>query len=143
MLRLRLAFVSLLIAAAAWSQQGRGTILGTVTDSSGAAMPNVKLVITHTGTNLDYPTTTGGEGYYTLPNLPVGEYRITASAPGMKTITRTGVTLEVDQKAQVDFQLAPGAVSESVEVVAEAPLVDTSTDSETAPGARWKSTCAF
>ena len=119
MLRLRLALVCLITAVSAWSQQGRGTILGTVTDSSGASMPNAKIVITHTATSLEYSTTNGMEGYYTVPNLPVGEYRIAASSPGMKPVTGPGVTLEVDQKAQIDFQLAPGAVSESIEVMAE------------------------
>src|SRR5215831_12936996 len=127
MLSARLVFVCLVAGTFAMGQQGRGTILGTVTDSSAASIQNARVVVTNIGTNLDYPTTTSSEGYYTVPNLPVGEYRITVSAPGMKSVTRSGVTLEVDQKAQVDFQLAPGAVSESVQVVAEVPLVDTAT----------------
>src|SRR6185312_4582671 len=99
MLRARLALVCLVTSAIAVAQQGRGTIAGSITDATGASVPNAKLVVTNTGTNLDFTTPSGAEGYYTIPNLPVGEYRIAASAAGMKSVTRTGVTLEVDQKA--------------------------------------------
>ena len=80
MLSARLVFVCLVAGTFAMGQQGRGTILGTVTDSSAASIQNARVVVTNIGTNLDYPTTTSSEGYYTVPNLPVGEYRITVSA---------------------------------------------------------------
>jgi hypothetical protein len=127
MLRLHLAIAFLAVCSVAHAQQGRGAILGSVTDSSGAAMPNVKVTVTHTSTNLDYNTLTTAEGYYTIPNLPVGDYRVTASAPGMKSVSRSGVQLEVDQKAQVDLQMAPGAVTESIEVTGAALMLDTTT----------------
>ena len=90
-------------------EQGRGTILGTVTDSSGAAMPNVRWSSPTRGRIWTHPTTTGGEGYYTLPNLPVGEYRI-AAPPRNETGHANGRdALEVDQKAQVDIQALSAA----------------------------------
>jgi outer membrane receptor protein involved in Fe transport len=127
MFSIRLAIVCLITGSLALGQQGRGTIVGTVTDTTGASVPNAKITVTSVSTNLEYPTTTSTEGYYTVPNLLVGEYRVTAAYEGMKTVVRGNVILEVDQRAQVDFQLAPGAITESVEVLAQAPLVDTST----------------
>src|SRR6476620_3539139 len=110
MLRLHLAIAFLAVCSVAHAQQGRGAVLGSVTDSSGAAMPNVKVTGTHTSTNLDYNTLTTAEGDYMIPKLPVGRHRVTASAPGMKSVSRSGVQLEGDQKAHVDLQMAPGAV---------------------------------
>ncbi len=126
MLKIALAlllFCSLPLAA----QQGRGTILGTVTDSSGAAVPSAKVTITNTGTNFTFQAECSQEGFYTTPAIPVGAYTIAAEGAGFKKTVRTGITLQVDQHAQVNLLLEIGAVSESVEVSGQAELVDTST----------------
>ncbi|MEK7405252.1 MAG: carboxypeptidase-like regulatory domain-containing protein [Acidobacteriota bacterium] len=119
--------ISLLVLtlASALGQQSRGTILGTVMDSSGAAAPGAVMVITNVGTNATFRTESGAEGFYTAPGLPVGKYSVTAELAGFKKAVRAGVTLEVDQRARVDFTLELGAVTESVEVVGATPLVDT------------------
>jgi len=123
---LTFTFISLLTATVIYGQQGRGTILGTVTDSTGAAVAGAEVKITNVGTNLDYTAVTNGEGFYTVPNLPVGSYSVSVAREGFKKGIRSGLTLEVDQKAQVNLTLEAGALSESLEVVAQVPLVDTS-----------------
>src|ERR1035437_6145376 len=107
------------------AQQGRGTILGTVTDSSGAAVPGAAVVMLNIGTNIVLHSKTNGEGFYTMPGVSVGEYSVSVEHIGFKKSVRTSIALQVDQKAQVDLVLQVGAVSEAVEVTAEIPLVDT------------------
>jgi hypothetical protein len=127
-LRPRLGFLAiLLLASAALAQQGRGTLLGTVTDTAGAVVPGATVTITNTGTNLSYTTVTNESGFYTAPNLPVGAYSVGVTKEGFKKGLRTNLTLEVDQKAQVDLSLETGQVSETVEVTTQASLVDTTT----------------
>jgi outer membrane receptor protein involved in Fe transport len=121
-LALTISALALLLPA----QQGRGTISGTVTDTQGALAPGVKIEIRHVETNTVFTTTTNDAGFYTAPGLAVGEYQVTATAPGFKKAVRSGITLEVDQKAVVNFTLEVGELSESVQVVGEAPLVDIS-----------------
>ncbi len=111
--------------SAVFAQQGRGTILGTVTDPSGAAIPGAQVTVTNTATNLTFNAITNDDGFFTVPNLIVGSYSITISKEGFKKSVRGGVTLEVDQKADINAQLEAGAVSETVEVTSQAPLVDT------------------
>lgn len=109
------------------AQQGRGTILGTVSDSSGAAVPGAKVVVTNTGTNFSFEAETSQEGFYTTPAIPVGAYSVAVESKGFKKSVRTGVELRVDDHAQVNFTLEVGSLIESVEVNAQAELVDTST----------------
>ena len=105
------------------AQQG---ILGNVTDGSGAAVPGASIRIINTGTNAAFSTTTNAEGFYTAPTLAVGSYSVTAERQGFKKSVRNGITLQVDQRAEVNFRLDIGETSESIEVTGEAPLVDTS-----------------
>jgi hypothetical protein len=115
----------LTMSSSVLGQQGRGTILGTVVDSSGQVVAGATITITNTGTNLDFTAVTNDEGFYTVPNLPVGGYMVAASKQGFKKGVRSGITLEVDQKAQVDVTLEAGSITETLTVVAQAPLVDT------------------
>ncbi len=122
-----LPFLALfLVTAAALAQLGSGTISGTVTDPAGALVSGAAIEIRNTGTNAVFRTTSNAQGFYTAPGLPVGNYAVTASMQGFKRLVRSGITLQVDQKAVVDFTLELGAVAESIEVVGEAALVDTS-----------------
>jgi len=109
------------------AQQGRGTILGTVTDATGAAVPGASVGITNIGTNAVFTTSTNAEGFYTSPALAIGNYTVAAEKGGFKKAVRSGINLAVDQRANVNLRLEIGAVSESVEVVGVAPLVETST----------------
>jgi hypothetical protein len=124
--------LSILLVAAALplaAQQGRGTILGTVTDSSGAPVAGAQIKVTNIATNQVFVAETTGEGLYQAPNLAVGEYTVTAEKQGFRRVNRTGLQLQVDQRAQVDIRLEVGQVTESIEVTSEAVLVDTSNTS--------------
>jgi hypothetical protein len=107
------------------AQQGRGSIGGTVTDSTGGAVPGASVQVVNTGTNLTFPTVTNEEGRYEAPSLAVGGYSVSVEKTGFKRVNRTGITLQVDQHAQVDVRLEVGQTSESIEVKGEAQLVDT------------------
>ena len=107
------------------AQQGRGTIVGTVTDASGAAVPSASITITNVETNQTFTTTSGEDGNFTTPPLPIGNYTVTSELKGFKRALRSGITLQVDQKAQIDVLMETGEVSEQVEVISQVPLVDT------------------
>lgn len=123
----RLAFAAILIAAAlpVAAQQGRGSYFGTVTDTSGAAIPAAKVTITNIATNTAVTTETNNDGVYSATALQIGEYSIAVEKQGFKRAVRTGLTLQVDQRGQIDFRMDVGGVAETIEVKGEAPLVDT------------------
>jgi len=123
---MRITVLIALASSVCHAQIGRATILGSVMDTSGAAMPGVVISIKHTETGTVSNTTTNPTGLYAMPGLPVGAYEVTAEAKGFKKSVRTGIGLRVDDRAQVDFQLEIGAVSESIEVVGQASLVEAS-----------------
>ncbi len=123
---LRLAALLLTLGIALLAQQGRGTIQGLVSDPSGAAIPSAQVKVTNVATNQSFQTESNNDGLYTAPNLAVGEYVVTVEKAGFRRSVRSGVQLQVDQRAQVSVKLDVGQVSETVEVIAEAPLVDTS-----------------
>ncbi|QOY87373.1 TonB-dependent receptor [Paludibaculum fermentans] len=125
MLRFALVFL-LSLALPLVAQQGRGTVIGTVTDVSGAAVPAAEIRVINTGTNAAFTATTNEEGQFTAPSLPVGSYTVTAEKQGFKKGVRSGITLLVDQRAEVNIRMEVGQTSESIEVVGEASLVDTS-----------------
>jgi hypothetical protein len=118
----RLLVLPLAAVAVASAQQA---ILGIITDSSGAAVPAAVVTVTNVGTNATFRMQANAQGYYTAPSIPVGRYSVTVDAPGFKKTVRSGITIEVEKRAQVDIMLQVGTLSESVEVVGEAPLVDT------------------
>jgi hypothetical protein len=102
-----------------------GTILGTVTDSTGAIVANAKVTVTNTATNVPFRTVTSSSGDYYAPSLNPGEYKVSVESTGFqKSVTNT-ITLTVDQKVRVDVALKPGAVSETLEVTAQAVTLDT------------------
>src|SRR5512135_412171 len=107
------------------AQVTTGTISGTVSDSSGAVLPGAKIEILNEGTGAVRTVNTGADGHYSAPSLGVGNYRITASMTGFKNEIRTGIILTVGSAPVVDLKMSVGAVSESVEVTGEAPLVET------------------
>lgn len=114
-------------APLAFGQQGRGSIQGIVSDSTGAAVPGASVHIVNTATNVPFTTVTNEAGLYVAPALNVGEYAITVEKQGFKKLVRSGITLQVDQRAQVDLQLDLGDLSQAIEVTAAATLVDTGT----------------
>ncbi len=116
-----------LLALNAFAQRGRGTILGTVTDSTGAVIPAATVTITNTATNAATTAVTNDDGNFVAPNLNVGAYTVSATKAGFKKALRSGITLEVDQRAEINLVLETGAVTETVEVSSQASLVDTTT----------------
>lgn len=110
-----------------FSQQGRGTIAGTVTDPTGAAVPAATVFVRNVNTNIDFPTSTNEAGYYIVPGVAVGEYAVTVEKPGFKKVVRTGIRVEVGQHASMAFQLEVGDATTTVTVAGEAPLVEAGT----------------
>jgi hypothetical protein len=114
-----------LFVSNSFGQTVRGTILGTVTDSSGAVVRGAKVTATQTATGLTRTEVTNAEGEYSIPQLPVGPYMVTGESPGFKKTERSGIELRVDDRLRIDITLALGAVSETVAVEAVAPVVNT------------------
>ena len=109
------------------AQAVTGTILGTITDSSGAVMPGTTVTLRNAGTGLTRTVTTDAAGEYTVPSLPTGKYTVTAELSGFKTVSVPNVDLGVDQHVRINVRLEVGAVEESVTVTGVSPLVQTST----------------
>ena len=106
-----------------------GTIIGVVQDTSGRAIPNATVTLTHTATGQVRQTQTNAQGAFNAQFMPLGAYSVSALAPGFQKKVLTGIVLQVDQTANLAIALAVGSVSQSVEVTGEAPLVDTTTSS--------------
>ena len=129
-MRARIFLVFLLLAAASLSAQTfRGTILGTVTDPSGAVIAAAKVTVKNTGTGLERTTETSADGSYSLPELPIGTYTVTVTQSGFQTFVATGVTVDVAAERRVDAAMKTGEVSTRVEVSADQlPIVETTTN---------------
>lgn len=108
-----------------FAQVTSGTILGTVTDASNAAIAKAKVRITNTGTNIGSDVVTNDQGNFELPYLQDGQYSVSVEAPGFKSFVQTGITLSTDQKYRVDVKLEVGASSQSVQVVANVQTLQT------------------
>ncbi len=120
-----LAAVFLAATAPLFSQENRGTISGSVTDATGAAIAKVKIIARETNTGVQTSVNSENSGAYTIPFLALGEYSITAEAPGFKKYTQTGITLNAGEHPVVDIRLEVGAITESVEVHEDAPILET------------------
>jgi hypothetical protein len=118
-----------ILCTCALGQTLTGTLVGSVTDSSGGTIANAKVVITETNTNVSRVTQTNESGNYIFPNLPAGNYTVLVEQPGFKRESRANVQVLVDTNPRVDVTLQPGAVSESIEVTAAAPLIQADTAS--------------
>src|SRR5438552_3079920 len=107
------------------AQVDTGSILGTITDASGAAISGAKVTLTNEGTGAALSTTTGADGVYKFTPLKVGSYKVTASYQGFQTITQTNIEVNVGTDVVINFNLKPGAVTQTVEVVAAVPVLQT------------------
>ena len=105
--------------------QAVGAITGTVTDPSGAVIPGVKVTATRAETGISQSTVTSGAGTYTIPNLVVGTYNVTAEAQGFKSGRAEGISLDVSQQRTVDFTLSLAGVVSTVQVNAAPPTLNT------------------
>src|SRR6267378_5967233 len=114
------AFFALVTAGTAPAQSDRGAIAGTVLDSSGGVVADAKITATGAETGAVYTAATGPTGGYRLYDLRVGVYGVTVSAPGFKTGEKTGVVVQINSTASLDFSLQPGDVKETVTVLSDA-----------------------
>ena len=122
-----LLVVAVLLAGAAWAQTTFATITGTVTDSTGAVVPRVKVSATNVETNIKTEALSNEAGVYTVAQLKEGTYTVRAEAPGFKDFVAQDVTLVARDVRRVDIQLQVGAVGTTVEVAAGATLIETET----------------
>src|SRR5256714_264459 len=111
------------------AQVDTGTILGTVTDASGAAISGAKVTLTNEGTSAALSTTTAPDGSYKFTPVRIGSYKLTASFQGFTTITQTNVVVNVGADVVVNFALNPGSVTQTVEVSAAPPVLETQSGS--------------
>src|SRR6266498_5525242 len=114
-----------LLVSAAWAQSTGGRILGRVSDSTGAVINGVQVTLINEATGVSRETKTDQNGDYTLIEVIPGNYHVEYVLQGFKKYVRANVTLEVNQVLTLNATLQPGATQETVEVTAEAPLVDT------------------
>ncbi|HKZ32225.1 MAG TPA: carboxypeptidase regulatory-like domain-containing protein [Vicinamibacteria bacterium] len=115
-----------LLAMPAQAQTPTGTILGHVQDSTGAMVPGAQVTATNQGTQFSRATTTDPAGQYALRLLPVGDYKLEITMPGFKAFSQTGIRIEVGRNARIDATIEAGGVEETVSVIADASLVETS-----------------
>jgi hypothetical protein len=121
-LLLVLSFAS---APQALAQAVAATLLGTTTDQSGAVVTDAIITATEIDAGLRRTTKTNGAGEYQFPNLPPGTYVLTGEHEGFEKEVRSGITLVVNTTVRIDFKFKPGKTSESVEVTADSPLLQT------------------
>jgi Carboxypeptidase regulatory-like domain len=117
--------LALLTASSAFAQRTTASLRGTVTDQTHAIVPGVTVTVTNTATGFTRTTVTNAAGLYSVPELPVGTYRVDAELSGFKKASQTDVVLNVADDRAIDFELQPGAVSENVTVQATSPLIRT------------------
>ena len=116
-----------LMGQLAVAQLTTGTITGFVNDPSPAAVSGATVVATQLETGVRAQTSTSSVGNYVILNLSVGTYKLSITAPGFKTWTRTGISIFADQTARVDATVEIGSASERIEVTGEAPSLKTET----------------
>jgi len=115
-----------LLPAVAVAQTAQGRISGTVTDPDGAVIPGVEVIATNEDTGVQTKAQSNEVGLYVLPFLQPGRYTISASSAGFKKYERSGIVVETSQVMELNIQMEIGAVTETVTVTGEAPLLKTS-----------------
>jgi len=110
------------------AQSDRATLTGTVSDTSGAVVPGATVTATNIQTKVGNTAITNDSGFYKILNLPVGEYSISYQKTGFELLVRRGIVLSVSQVAEVDVTLKLGAVAQTVEVTAAAPVLESQTN---------------
>jgi hypothetical protein len=119
--------IVLAASAATYAQTATGSLAGTVLDPNGAAVPGAKIVATSVVTGAKLEATSTDAGLYVLPTLPVSVYNVTVEKAGFKKLNRQGIEVRIAQRIDMNVTLEVGDVQQTVEVSAEAPLLETST----------------
>ena len=125
-----LALALTLSIAAAWSQESRAIVNGTVTDPHGAGVPAAVVEVKNLDTNVTTKSTTNNHGLFNIPPVNPGANSVTVSASGFKTTVRNNVELRVADRVAVDFKLDLGGTTETVTVSGEVPLLETQSASQ-------------
>jgi carboxypeptidase family protein/TonB-dependent receptor-like protein len=107
------------------AQVDTGTILGTVGDASGAAISGAKVTLTNEGTSAALSTVSGSDGGYKFTPIKIGSYKVTVTFQGFQTLTQTNIVVNVGADVVINFALKPGAVTETVEVTSNTPVLET------------------
>lgn len=115
----------LFAAAVAYGQAVSATLLGNITDVSGAVVPNAKVTITEQNTNVSRSAETNESGNYTFPDIPPGTYTVSVEITGFKKETRKDVPVTVNTATRIDVKLQPGNITESIEVTGAPPPIQT------------------
>src|SRR5437763_8198420 len=115
-----------LTATGLYSQTSTGSISGATTDPNGALVPGVRIIATHEPTNVSFEAITTDSGLYVFPALPVGPYTLTAEHTGFKKLIRSNIEVRVGLRISLDLQLEVGDVQQTVQVMGETPLLETS-----------------
>jgi Carboxypeptidase regulatory-like domain len=122
---IEMSLIAVLFGSVVWGQRDLATLTGTVTDQTGAAIPDAKVTITEIGTGLAYTLTTDQSGVYVRPALKPSTYTVQVEAKGFKTATQRGVLLTAGDRVGANFTLEVGEATQHVEVEAGAPLLET------------------
>jgi len=117
--------VVMFVSGTMLGQAVNATLLGTVTDSSGAVVSGARVKVTEMRTGLERFSTTNSSGNYQFVDLPPGQYEVTAEQAGFKKATQKGIDVQVNSDVRVNFSLQPGASEQVVEVTAQAPIMET------------------
>ncbi len=120
-----LALLAVFVPVLTHAQDATARITGTVTDSTGAVIPEVQVTVTNTATQIARDATTDHDGFYQVLALPIGNYKVTATRNGFRTVVSTEYKLLINQALRVDFKMQVGTASEKVDVGAEAAPVET------------------
>ena len=120
-----LAMLILALSPSAWGQAVTATLLGTVTDNTGAAVPGATVTILENATGIPHTSVSNESGNYTFPDLPPGSYSVSAEAKGFKKEVRSAVDLVVNTSTRVDLTLQPGSISETVTVTGAPAIMQT------------------
>ena len=120
----RLCVLVLVAGAVIQAQTFTASLQGTVTDSTGAIVPNAHITLVNEATNVKQVKNTDSRGAYLFTLLPPGSYKMTVAMTGFQTSIRSGVVLQVQQQADVDVVLNVGDVTTSVVVAGETPRLD-------------------
>jgi hypothetical protein len=128
-LRLLLAWCVAASASTVSAQVAAGQLTGVVKDPAGAAVPGATVTVTDIATNRQRVVTSSGDGVYSAPSLPSGDYRVDIELAGFKPVRRNGIHVSTGEKLRLDFELVVGGVSEQVTVTANAPMLRAETAS--------------
>src|SRR6185295_5227870 len=121
-----LAGIVFLCGAVAYAQTSAGSLGGTITDPNGASIPDAKVTATNVATGAKQEVVSTAAGLYLFSALPVSQYSVTVEKPGFKKLNRPNIEIRVAQRLDMDLRLEVGEVQQTVDVTAEAPLLETS-----------------